>query len=68
MKIAQSALTIVAILAVLIVGGIWVGKQDAARNAAWQAYEECVLQEYHTTPAAWYAEYGEVPPCGSSSR
>ena len=66
MKIAQSTLTILAIVAVLILGGRWVAKLDAARNAAYEAYEACVLQEYHTTPAAWYAEHGEAPPCNPS--
>lgn len=66
MKILQSTLTIIAVVAILVIGGMWVSKHDAAREAAMAAYEECVLQEYHTTPAAWYAEYGEVPPCDPS--
>lgn len=63
MKILESLLIIACVGAALIIGGYYVYEQDRVREAAWDAYEQCVLREYHTLPSAWYAEYGEVPPC-----
>ena len=54
-----SLLVVLAIFALLK----WSSKHDEQVNTAMQAYEQCVQDEYGTTPARWYAEHGELPPC-----
>lgn len=68
MKILESLLIIACALGAVIIGGYYVYENDRVRQAAWDAYEQCVLREYHTLPSTWYAEHGEVPPCEITSR
>ena len=59
-----TTLTII-LLAIALIYGLfhWMGKRDEAVVASAQAYEECVLKEFATTPSAWYNEHGEYPMC-----
>lgn len=41
----------------------WTAHMDEVRNVAYQKYEECVKEQYGTTPSAWYYEHGETPEC-----
>lgn len=38
-------------------------RHDAAQEAAYAKYEQCVATQYHTTPAAYYQEHGVAPDC-----
>lgn len=41
----------------------WIGWHDKAVEAANDQYTQCVWAQYHTTPAAWYAEHSVYPTC-----
>lgn len=41
----------------------WSRDHDKKTLQSYQLYEACVQKEYNTTPAHWYAEHGELPPC-----
>ena len=49
-----------------IVAVIWFFQWTAERNEklmTWaDAYEKCVMAEYHTTPMAWYWDHDETLP------
>ncbi len=41
----------------------WTAKHDEQIMMAADKYETCVMNEYNTTPSAWYQEHGEYPYC-----
>lgn len=56
------------IISILVLAGIvgilkWSNNHDKKTLEAYQRYEECVQDEYGTTPSRWYAEHGELPSC-----
>lgn len=36
---------------------------DIEKMSAYERYEECVLEQYGTTPTAWMVDNGEYPIC-----
>ena len=61
----QTTVAILAI-AILLTGAMkWMDKRDKAVLISVDRYEECVRNEYNTTPSAWYMENGEYPYCES---
>lgn len=65
-KIGLTLLTIAAIAITGFYGVQWMEHIDAEREAAYLAYEKCVLAEYGVLPSTWYEETGEVPPCNTN--
>lgn len=59
------AYTFLGVLALLLLVAFlrWTGEQDVKRAAWADAYEQCVREQYHTTPTAWYDQHGEYPDC-----
>lgn len=57
-------LLMVAVVLVAYIG--WTVKRDEQLMKSMEAYEDCVREEYNTTPAAWYEENGEYPNCDPS--
>ena len=56
-----------AIVFVLIAGyTIWLSDRDARLMRASQAYEDCVMENFSTTPTKWRHEHGEYPICNSN--
>lgn len=41
----------------------WTVRRDEQLMKSMEAYEDCVQDEYNTTPSAWYDEHGEYPTC-----
>ena len=56
------AISLLVILAIFMLLK-WSNNHTEKLNTAMQAYEQCVQDEYGTTPSHWYAENGELPPC-----
>ena len=44
----------------------WVGARDQEAFEFYTRYEQCVSDQYSTTPSAWFAEYGVYPECDPS--
>lgn len=65
MKPYQAIVTVLLIAIAFIAILYWADKRDEAVMISAERYEECVRNEYHTTPSAWYAEHGEYPVCES---
>jgi hypothetical protein len=59
----KNTIKIVLCLALVVVVVSFTNWRHNAAERAYQAYEECVISEYGTTPAAYYAEHGETPEC-----
>lgn len=54
----------VVIAVLFIIGTVrWSAQRDEISHEQYAEWEECVKREYNSTPAAWYAEYGEYPTC-----
>lgn len=49
----------------IAVCGMWFSTVDASNKASAVAYENCVKQQYHMTPIAWYEQHQEYPACGN---
>lgn len=62
MKI-KTLITIVLVIVAIALFLKWSAWQDDRRAEAVQRYETCVLEEYNTTPTAWYLQNGEYPEC-----
>lgn len=60
LNIALAMLVLVALIYGVGKFGAW---RDAQLSTQMKPYEDCVQEQYHTTPAAWYAEHGELPAC-----
>ncbi len=59
--------TIPVIILAVIVWMWWSIQLDEKRNIAMQAYEDCTLEHYKMTPAAYYNEHGSLPTCDFAS-
>lgn len=42
---------------------LWSAAHDKKIEEVAEQYEECVRTEMHTTPTAYYDQYGEFPEC-----
>lgn len=42
---------------------VWSNHRDEELMVWAERYEICVANNYHTTPTAYYNEYGEYPEC-----
>lgn len=62
-KIGAGALALLVILAVFLK---WTAGHDTKVMQAAAKYEQCIIAEYRTTPAQWYAEHGSYPECSSN--
>lgn len=60
---ARTWITVIAALAILWGVVSFLQWRDEQVQQGATLYEACVLREYNTTPAAWYAEHGEYPKC-----
>ena len=56
-------LAVTVMFATVFLANVAIAKIDAKRDAAWDAYTDCVLEEYGVPPAVWYSQTGEVPDC-----
>lgn len=61
--------TLIILTVFILLSGALIGlfklweKQDAKTAVDAQAYENCVMKEYNTTPPAYYQMNGEYPVC-----
>ena len=55
-------------LAAIVLFSIWQVGHDAAVEKSAQAYEDCIQNEYHTTPSAYMGEHGEYPTCSTNDQ
>lgn len=62
-EIILPVLIIIVILAAIGTYMHWLNQKDAAQNAVYTAYENCVKKTYHMTAAAYYQQTGELPEC-----
>lgn len=60
---SETIITIILIIAGIALFLNWSAGQVKQQNDAAMAYEQCVEEEYGTTPTAWYLTYGEYPSC-----
>lgn len=52
------------ILITFVIGVIkWTDHRDAQLMEWAEKYEQCVAQEYHTTPSEYYQKWGQYPEC-----
>lgn len=67
MQLFKTIFWVVAVIVVFVLFFKWSSGVDAQREAQYAAYEKCVMEEYGTTPSAWYAAHGETPRCETTS-
>ena len=59
--------TIPAIFIAIVIWMAWTLERDEKLVTAMQAYEDCTLEHYKTTPAQYYNENGFLPECDFNS-
>lgn len=58
-----NSIIVTVILAVMLGITLWSAKHDKEVEVSAEKYEKCVQTEMHTTPTAYYDQYGEYPKC-----
>lgn len=62
-----SAIIIVIVFTLVIItfvsGLIWADSRTDKLMESAEVYEECIMNQYNTTPSAYYNENGEYPYC-----
>jgi hypothetical protein len=59
----KAILTILGIIALCAAFIYLMERHSEAQDAAYQAYDNCVLSHYGMSAASYYQEHGETPEC-----